>query len=167
MRTYVSFWVTFFLGISLNFSWCSQGSVVVDFRVTFDEDVSDDQAASILKNDIKDGQLGSFKVDSTSVESISPTSAPRGNYCIYCILENVSWLLVAITAFWYSYTVHMYMYMGLHDLKYARNEGWLQLSTFSRVKLNVNEQKPLFELICTEFGIWKVQRLNWAKQACT
>ena len=73
--------------------------MVVDFRVTFDEDVSDEEAASILKNDIKDGQLGSFKVDSTSVESISPTSAPRGNYCIYCILENVSWLLVAITEF--------------------------------------------------------------------
>ena len=54
--------------------------MVVDFRVTFDEDISDDQAASVLKNAIENGHLGSFKVDSTSVKSISPTAEPRGKY---------------------------------------------------------------------------------------
>ena len=53
--------------------------MVVDFRVTFDEEVSDEEAASILKNAIKDGKLGTFKVDSTSV-NISPTPASRGKY---------------------------------------------------------------------------------------
>ena len=51
--------------------------MVVDFRVIFDEDVSDDQAASVLKNAIKDGKLGTFKVDSDSVKS---TAEPRGKY---------------------------------------------------------------------------------------
>ena len=54
--------------------------MVVDFRMTFDEEVSDDQAASVLKNAVKDGKLGSFKVDSTSVKSISPTAEPGGYY---------------------------------------------------------------------------------------
>ena len=69
-----------FLLILLHVSWCSQGSVVVDFRVIFDEEVSDDQALSVLKNAVKDGKLGTFKVDSTSVKSISPTAGPRGKY---------------------------------------------------------------------------------------
>ena len=46
--------------------------MVVDFRATFDEEVSDEQAASVLKNAIKDGKLGTFKVDSTSVSPIAP-----------------------------------------------------------------------------------------------
>ena len=54
--------------------------MIVDFRVTFDEKVSDEQAASVLKNVVKDGKLGTFKVDSTSVKSISPTAGPRGKY---------------------------------------------------------------------------------------
>ena len=54
--------------------------MVVDFRVIFDEDVSDDQALSVLKNAVKDGKLGTFKVDSTSVKSVSPTGRPRGKY---------------------------------------------------------------------------------------
>ena len=53
--------------------------MVVDFRVIFDEEVSDDQALSVLKNVVKDGKLGTFKVDSTSV-NISPTPASRGKY---------------------------------------------------------------------------------------
>ena len=55
----------------------SQGSVVVDFTATFDEEVSDDQALSVLKNVVKDGKLGSFNVDSTSVKSIAPTAQPE------------------------------------------------------------------------------------------
>ena len=51
--------------------------MIVDFRATFDEKVSDEQAASVLKNAVKDGKLGTFKVDSTSVKSISPTAGPR------------------------------------------------------------------------------------------
>ena len=55
----------------------SKGSVVVDFEVTFDESVSEDQACSVLKNVVKDGKLGSFNVDSTSVECIAPTAEPE------------------------------------------------------------------------------------------
>ena len=53
--------------------------MVVDFRVTFDEKVSDHQALSVLKNAVKDGKLGTFKVNSTSV-NISPTAEPGGKY---------------------------------------------------------------------------------------
>ena len=45
--------------------------------MTFDEEVSDDQALSVLKNVVKDGQLGSFKVDSMSVKSIAPKTHPE------------------------------------------------------------------------------------------
>ena len=64
----------------------SKGSVVVDFKVTFDENVSEDQACSDLKNAVKDGKLGSFKVDNTSVKCIAPTAQSeskeptKGNY---------------------------------------------------------------------------------------
>ena len=83
--------------------------MIVDFRVTFDEEVSDDQALSVLKNVVKDGKLGTFKVNSTSVKSISPTAEPRGKY----ILENLSCLLVTIIL------IHPYTYMGLYDLRNA------------------------------------------------
>ena len=46
--------------------------MVVDFRATFDEEVSDEQAASVLKNAIKDGKLGTFKVGCDSVSPIAP-----------------------------------------------------------------------------------------------
>ena len=51
--------------------------MVVDFRATFDEEVSDDQALSVLKNVVKDGKLGSFNISSTSVKSIAPTAQPE------------------------------------------------------------------------------------------
>ena len=51
--------------------------MVVDFEVTFDESVSEDQACSVLKNVVKDGKLGSFNVDSASVECIAPTAEPE------------------------------------------------------------------------------------------
>ena len=60
-----------------NFFFLSQGSVVVNFRATFDEEVSDDQALSVLKNVVKDGKLGNFNVDITSVKSIAPTAQPE------------------------------------------------------------------------------------------
>ena len=60
------------------FCLLSQGSVVVDFRVTFDEEVSDDQALSVLKNVVRDhGELGSFNVDIKSMKNIAPTAQPE------------------------------------------------------------------------------------------
>ena len=56
---------------------CSEGSVVVHFTVTFDENVSGDQACSVLKNVVKDGKFGGFNVDSTSVKCIAPTAQPE------------------------------------------------------------------------------------------
>ena len=85
--------------------------MVVDFRVTFDEEVSDEEAASILKNAIKDGKLGSFKVDSTSVKSVSPTAGPRGKY------TRKYFLFISD----HYFDTPIYTYMGLHDL---RNVVW-------------------------------------------
>lgn len=51
--------------------------MVVDFKVTFDEDISDDQARTVLKKAIKVGKLGSFSVSTESVKPVSPTKSPR------------------------------------------------------------------------------------------
>ena len=68
--------------------------MVVDFKVTFDEDVSDDQALSVLKNVVKDGKLGSFNVNSTSVKCITPTSQPESKEptkgkCLSNLIEEI------------------------------------------------------------------------------
>ena len=38
--------------------------------------------------------------------------------------------------------------------------GPFQTSLFSCAEPNVNEQNPLFELICIKFGAWEERRLN-------
>ena len=55
----------------------SEGSMVVHFTVTFDENVSGYQACSVLNNVVKDEKLGGFNVDSTSVKCIAPTALPE------------------------------------------------------------------------------------------
>ena len=48
------------------------------------------------------------------------------------------------------------------DITFRQHLGPVQTSSFSCAKSNVNEQNPLFKLICIWFGAWKVRRLNWA-----
>ena len=56
--------------------------------MTFDENVSGDQACSVLKNVVKDGKLGSFNVDRTSIKPIVPKAQPENEktpkgYCLF------------------------------------------------------------------------------------
>ena len=51
-------------------------------------------------------------------------------------------------------------YLSVHF--YFSGVRSIQTSNFLCAKLNANQQKPLLELICTEFRTSKVQRLNWS-----
>ena len=45
-------------------------------------------------------------------------------------------------------------------LQIFKHLGPFKTSLFSCAEPNVNEQNPLFELICIKFGAWEDQRLN-------
>ena len=72
------------------------------------ENNTDEEAASVLKNAIKDGKLGTFKVGSDSVKStVSPTAEPRGYY------TRKYFLFISDQYF----DTPIYTYMGLYDLR--------------------------------------------------
>ena len=67
-------------GSEINFSFYSEGSIVVDFTVYFRGFIDPLIATAPLKQAIESGKLGDFSVSKNSFAIMQPTPKPTGGY---------------------------------------------------------------------------------------